>query len=77
LAFSVTVPCAGPVSSSAVSVSPSGSVSLASTPRVGTTRVVSSAVVYVSFAATGASLTLLTAIVTVTVLLVAVPSLAR
>ena len=67
-----TVPFGGPLTSTAVSGSPSGSVSLASTPGPATTSGVFSSVEYASGADTGGRL----AGVTVTVTLpVAVPPL--
>ena len=77
LLASETVPRAGALTSEAVSGSPSTSMSLARTPGAGTVSVVSSAVAYESFDATGASLTLFTVIETVAMLLLRLPSLAR
>ena len=51
-----SVPCDGPVTSEAVIESPSGSLSLPSTPGAATVSAVSSFVEYVSFVATGGSL---------------------
>ena len=68
------VPLAGGLTTLAVSGLPSASVSLASTPGTATVSGVSSAVLYVSLAATGASLTLVTVMVTVATFEATVPS---
>jgi hypothetical protein len=57
LAFNTSVPCAGPLTRDADSALPSTSVSFASTPGAATLSGASSAVVKLSFAATGPSLT--------------------
>ena len=71
--LATAVPCAGMLTPVTDSVSPSRSLSFASTTTV---AAVSSAVVAASLAATGASLTALTVIVTVATFETAVPSLA-
>ena len=72
--FSASVPWAGPDTSTAVIALTSASKSLPSTPGAATTSGVSSAVVYESFAPTGASFTGVTTTVTGTHSLVPVPS---
>ena len=76
-AFNARVPWLGPVTSTAVRLSPSMSVSLNSTPEAGIVRGVSSFAVKASSLATGASFTGLTVIVTVATADVAVPSVMR
>ena len=72
------VPCAGFDARTAVKDVLSGSVSFASTPLAAfTVSAVPLGVLYESLAATGGSLTAVTVIVTVAVLLVREPSLAR
>ena len=63
----MTVPWLGPAARTAVSGSPSISLSLPSTPGAGTVSGVFSLVVYELFAATGAWFTLVTVIDTVAV----------
>ena len=58
--MSVSDPCAGALTRTAVSASPSTSLSFASTPAAATLSAVSSLVLYASFAATGASFTAVT-----------------
>ena len=75
-AFSVTDPCAGLLTRIAVSASPSTSLSFASTPAAATFNAVSSLVLYASFAATGASFTAVTVMLTVAAAESTVPSFA-
>src|SRR5690348_16446277 len=72
-----TVPCAGFEDNAAVSASPSGSVSFVNTPDAGTLSGVFLGVLYESLTATGGPSTAVTLIVTVAVLLLSDPSLAR
>ena len=75
-ALSASVPWAGPVTSPAVNVPPSMSVSLPNTPGAATMSGWSSVAVYASGSATGESFTALIVIVTVATFESAVPSFA-
>ena len=77
MAFRVRLPFDGPLTTTAVSASPSTSLSFARTPDAAfTVRVLSSLTLKLSPLATGASFTAATVIATVAVPLSAVPSFA-
>ena len=76
LQLSVSVPCTGPDTRTAVSDELSTSLSLPSTPGAATFSTVSSFVLKLSLAATGASFTGLTVMVTVAVFESSEPSFA-
>ncbi len=74
--FSVSVPWLTPLTSTALRLLPSASLSLASTPGTDTLRLTSSLIVNVSLLATGASSTAFTVMATVAAPESAEPSLA-
>ena len=74
--FSVSVPCAGPASTTAARLSPTTWASLPSTPGAPIVSATFFVALYASFSATGRAATSTTAIVTDTVVLSSVPSVA-